>query len=78
MVLTFPLTYLNYQNTSGQYILSNVSRTGFTTVTPIQSATTTTSVDATGNSVTVEGGNVSIIKSDDTIEIIFLILLLLH
>jgi hypothetical protein len=63
--------FIPYSNTSGQYVLSDVGVSGFTTTIPIQPATTTTTTSAGGVTTTVTGGNVSITKDDGSTVVIF-------
>jgi hypothetical protein len=65
------LPFTNYQNSSGQFILSTASLPTWSTATSIQPATTTTTTNASGVSTTVVGGNVSITLSDSSSVIIF-------
>ena len=64
--------YVNYENSNGQNILVNIfdPSFGFTTQTPVQPAHTTTTTTPSGT-VTIQGGNVSFLKSDGTNAIIF-------
>ena len=63
--------FTNYQNASGQFILSNVSLPAWSTATTIQPATTTTTTNASGVSTTVTRGNVSILLNDGSTVVIF-------
>ena len=63
--------FIPYSNTSGQYVLSDVGVSGFTTTIPIQPATTTTTTNSSGVTTTVTGGNVSITKDDGSTVVIF-------
>ena len=64
--------YTNYENSNGQNILVNIFNpfSGFTTPSVIQPSHTTTTTTASG-SITIPGGNVSMVKSDGTNAIIF-------
>ena len=53
--------FTNYQNSNGQFILSNLYLPSWATATPIQPATTITTTNASGVSTTALGGNVSMI-----------------
>jgi len=65
------LPFTNYQNSSGQFILSNVSLPAWSTSTTIQPATATTTTNASCVSTTVVGGNVSILLSDGSTVVVF-------
>ena len=64
--------YTNYENSNGQNILVNIFNpfSGFTTPSVIQPSHTTTTTTASG-SITIPGGNVSMVKSDGTNATIF-------
>ena len=70
-ILTTYAAYKTYVNGSGEYSFGNTVLAGNTLVSTIQPATTTTTTDAQGVSTTVEGGNVSMVKSDGTSALIF-------
>ena len=70
-ILTSYAAYKTYVNGSGEYSFGNTVLAGNTLVSTIQPATTTTTTDAQGASTTVEGGNVSMVKSDGTNALIF-------
>ena len=63
--------FIPYSNTSGQYVLSDVGVSGFTTTIPIQPTTTTTTTNSSGVTTTVTGGNISITKDDGSTVVIF-------
>ena len=70
-ILTTYTAYKTYVNASGEYSFANTAIAGNTEVTTIQPATTTTTTNAQGVSTTVQGGNVSMVKSDGTNAVIF-------
>ena len=70
-ILTTYAAYKTYVNGSGEYSFGNIVLAGNTEVSTIQPATTTTTTNAQGVSTTVEGGNVSMVKSDGTNALIF-------
>ena len=70
-ILTTYTDYKTYVNGSGEHSFNNIVVSGNTEVTSIQPAITTTTTDAQGVSTTVQGGNVSMVKSDGTNSIIF-------
>jgi hypothetical protein len=70
-ILTTYAAYKTYVNGSGEYSFGNAVLAGNTLVSTIQPATTTTTTDAQGVSTTVEGGNVSMVKSDGTNALVF-------
>lgn len=70
-ILTTYTAYKTYINGSGEYSFANTAVAGNTEVTTIQPATTTTTTNAQGVSTTVQGGNISIVKSDGTTSIVF-------
>ena len=63
--------FIAYSNSFGQYVLSDVSVSGFTTTVFIQPATTTTTTSPSGTTTTVVGGNVSITKDDGSTVVVF-------
>ena len=70
-ILTTYTNYKTYENAGGEYVFSNIVVSGNTEVTSIQPATTTTTTNAQGVSTTVQGGNVSMVKSDGTNALVF-------
>ena len=63
--------FIAYSNSSGQYVLSDVGVSGFTTTIPIQPATTHTTTSPSGTTTTITGGNVSITKDDGSTVVVF-------
>jgi hypothetical protein len=63
--------FIAYSNSFGQFVLSDVSVSGFTTTVFIQPATTTTTTSASGTTTTITGGNVSITLEDGSTVVVF-------